>query len=146
MRHLLFAFFALVLAPAALAQNYMKIEGIEGAAAGQPVSLTGHELVVERDVSAGSGSMPSTRLRVTKLIDFATPALFQAVVTGQTFPGVEIYIDDGFVPYTIRLQNVMITSIHQTSGDTDLPFEALGLMFDGIIVSTDNTVITGRAQ
>jgi type VI secretion system secreted protein Hcp len=68
---------------------------------------------------AGSGKVQLKPIVITKPIDKSTPKLFQALVTGQHLPAVQLDLvrRDGAggeeVFYTVKLKTVLVTDLHQ---------------------------------
>jgi type VI secretion system secreted protein Hcp len=90
----------------------------------------------------GTGKATVMPLSVTKLFDECSPALFGAVVSGQSFKTVDLTQNDnkGNPILTINLQNAAITS-YQIGGSeaNDSPRETIQIDFEKICIANPST-------
>lgn len=92
-------------------EKWITVLGFDGGAAAPVVS--------GGSGGAGAGKVDLKPIVITKPIDTATPKLFQALVTGEHLPGVQLDLvrPDGSggeqVFYTVKLTNVLVGEIHQ---------------------------------
>jgi len=144
---------------------YMKVEGsragaIEGGATGagregwiEVVAFT-HEVVSPRDAASGlpTGKRQHKPISITKPIDKATPLLFQALVSNENLPNVELRF---FKPdpktgkeqmyYTIELTNASIAGIGQSQAVGDpMPLEEVSFTYQKIVWTWTDGGITAE--
>ena len=83
---------------------------------------------------AGSGTLQFGDLAVTKRIDAASPAIFQAATAGDRYATAKLEIlgaDGATGLMTYELSNAVVTSVQQASGACDVaPIESIGLRFE----------------
>lgn len=132
---------------AASAQTTMSIgaSGANARAAGEAIRIVAfeNEVIAPRDAASGlpTGKRQHKPLTVTKPIDKASPMLYNALLTGETIPSIELAAGNpaarsgGYLK--IRLENVKVAGITARSGgagasDDRLPMEEIALSYGKI--------------
>lgn len=124
-------------------EKWMTVLGFDGDAS-VPVVTNGGG-------GAGAGKVDLRPIVVTKPIDKATPKLFQALVTGRHLPDVQLDLvrSDGAggdeVFYTVKLENVLVTDLHQVDqGKADgRPLEQVSLDYQRIEITEGDGTASG---
>jgi len=99
----------------------------------------------------GTGKVQFKPIVVTKPIDTSTPKLFEALVTGRHLPAVQIDFvrahgaggDEVF--YSVKLEQVIVTDIHQTDAGKagGHPLEQVALDFQSIEITEGGGTASG---
>jgi type VI secretion system secreted protein Hcp len=84
-------------------EKWINVNGYDGDATAPTASGSGG--------GGGVGKVQFKPIVVTKPIDKSTPKLFEALVTGRHLPAVQI---DFVVFYSVKLEQVIVTDIHQS--------------------------------
>lgn len=125
---------------------YLKIEGIDGEATEAnhdkwiDVLAFSHNVMIPYSASLGrtTGTQEHYPLRVTKMIDKATPKLYEACVQDQSIASVQLDCCTAFgeelkVFYKIELQNAKIISVQDYGvASGDIPTETISLNYEAI--------------
>ena len=140
---------------------FVKFDGIDGEA--RDVEHLGwsdllsfdqaHAMPVDTSTGLSTGRAVLEAILLSKSIDKASPKLAEAVLTGQTFPSVEIQLTDvgadgaRVTYFAYKLENVRVVSysVGGSSGGS-APTEQISLNFGQIKVTYTEQDSTGRAK
>lgn len=115
-----------LLAGAAQAAGYLKIDGIDGESSNGQIAFSKFSQEVTAPTASGSTrrvSRPQAgNLVVQKLVDMTSPHLQRALVTGQGLPRVTLTTVSGSKTYEIKLINARIVSVQQEDWREEVQF------------------------
>lgn len=118
-------------------EKWITVSGYDGDATA-PVATGG---------GGGAGRVQFKPIVVTKPIDKSTPKLFQALVQGRHLPAVQIDFvrADGSVFYSVKLEQVIVTDIHQMDAGkaSGHPLEQVSLDFQSIEITEGGGTASG---
>jgi type VI secretion system secreted protein Hcp len=102
--------------------------------------------------AGGGGEFPApthTEITIARLLDAASPKIWQRVLTANDIPLVKITLvsDAGLKLTEIELKNVFVTSysVSGSSGGDDMPYEQFALTYQEIKYSVFPTTKDGKA-
>lgn len=148
--------------PNARVVGFLRVETAQGPIDGE-ATAKGHEQWIEAlgfdaeaiaplaTGGAGAGKVALKPIVITKRIDKSTPKLFQALVTGQHLPSVQLDLvrSDGKggqeTFYTVTLQTVLVSAVHQLDdGKADgRPLEQVTFDYQKIEISEGDGTASG---
>ncbi|UCE12880.1 MAG: type VI secretion system tube protein Hcp [Candidatus Heimdallarchaeota archaeon] len=123
---------------------YLYVEGIPGESVQQDhaqwidVLAYSHNIQASYDMGTArtSGSAQHTPLRITKMVDKATPKLYEACAKGTAIPSVQLDFCRADVTqnvfYSIQLQNAHVTSVQEYGLLEDIPTETVSFVYETI--------------
>jgi type VI secretion system secreted protein Hcp len=142
--------------------TFIKFEGLKGQTTAEGFkeqieissfsqSVSQHLADAQSNQTRTLGRPMFSDITFTKPVDDSSPELLQACVTGQDFKTVEVSCcqmdDKKMVPiWVVTIDSALISSISQSAGGNDLPFESISLNFTKIKWEFKKQDSTGKKE